>query len=287
MAISLSAERRPSVLDILFLDSDRCPKKSRQFLYKLYQSAKTARVDCTFEKSYRDCGALVVYGLGGADRFSVGMEHISMGKPLLSFDIGYWDRKLPNRKYRFSLNGLHPTQVMDGRYLGADRWFKSGLSISSIKVRRDGPILLIGNAPKSIAVGADGWTAKKSRELREVFPGKKILYRPKPKRPHEVGVIHDGLSHKPIDDAMKKVSLVVSRHSNVAVDACRIGVPVVCDDGAAACIYPEHLSDYKSQPTLEYRTEFLHRLAYWQWAAHEVDLFWGWFFGAFPEHDHR
>lgn len=287
MAINLSAERRQSDLDILFLDSERCPKKSRQFLHKLYKAAKNARVDCAIERSYRECQTLVIYGLGGDDRFSVGMNHIAKGKPLLSFDIGYWDRNLPNRKYRVSLNGLHPTQVMNGPRPKPNRWVKSGLSIDSIKIKDEGPILLIGNAPKSIAIGAEGWTAKKSIEIREAFPDKKILYRSKPNRPHELGVIHDGLSCGPIDDALKKVSLVVTRHSNVAVDACRLGVPVVCDDGAAACIYPKYLSDYKSQPTIDRRTEFLHRLAYWQWAADEVDLFWGWFFGAFPEHDHR
>lgn len=264
-------------MDILFLDSDRCPKKSRQFLHKLYQSAKNRGIDCGIQKSYTECRSLVVFGLGGADRFSVGMDHVAIGKTLLSFDIGYWDRGLLNRKYRFSLNGLHPTQIMDGENPGPDRWLKSGLSIDSVNVKPDGPILLIGNAPKSIAVGADGWTAKKSIEIRKEFPNRKILYRPKPKRPSENGVTYDGLSHKPIDDVLKKVSLVVARHSNVSVDACRMGVPVVCDDGAAACIYPKELKDYKLQPTLELRSEFLHRLAYWQWSADEVDLFWDWF----------
>lgn len=274
-------------MDILFLESKQCPPKSRRFLNALYRAAKKYGIDCALEGSYSDCKALVVYGLGGVDRFNVGMEHVANGKPLLSFDLGYWDRRLPDRKYRFSLNGMHPTQVMEGIYRGAGRWNKSRLSIQSLPINDNGPIMLVGNAPKSIAIGAENWTAKKSFEIRRVFPGRKIIYRPKPKRPREVGVSYDSSSDAPIESVLSKVSLVVCRHSNVAVDACRIGVPVVCDDGAAACIYPQRLEDCSNQPDLQTRTEFLHRLAYWQWGVDEVEAFWKWFFLSFPEYDFR
>lgn len=274
-------------MDFLFLDSKKCPNKSRRFLHALYRSAKKAGASCAIEPKYTECNALVVYGLGGADRYSVGMEHMASGKPLLSFDLGYWGRKLPHRKYRFSLNGLHPWQVMETKYPGPGRWNKSGLTIKTLPTNDSGPILLVGNAPKSIAVGAKNWTAEKSREIRRAFPGRKILYRPKPKRPHESGVVYDGVSDAPIDAALKQSALVVCRHSNVAVDACRLGIPVVCEDGAAASIYPRRLADWEEQPDLKTRTEFLHRLAYWQWGLNEVELFWGWFFNTFPAYDYR
>lgn len=274
-------------MDYLFLDSIKSPRKSRRFLQALYKSAIKTGAECAVATQYHDCKALVTYGLGGADRYKHGMAHVQKGRPLLSFDIGYWERKLPNRKYRFSLNGLHPTQVMQGEYPGDDRWQKSGLGIESIRVNAQGPIMLVGNAPKSIVIGAENWTEEKSKEIRKTFPGKQILYRPKPRRPQENGIDYDAVSTGQIDNELRRVSLVVCRHSNVAVDACRLGVPVVCDDGAAASIYPERLKDWQAQPDIAKRTEFLHRLAYWQWGVNEVELFWGWFFETFQQYDYR
>jgi len=62
----------------------------------------------------------------------------------------------------------------------------------------------------------------------------------------------------------------VCRHSNVAIDACRLGIPVVCEDGAAASIYPSRLEDEAQQPSEEARRQFLHRVAHWQWSESEI-----------------
>lgn len=231
---------------------------------------------------YKPCKVLVIYGLGGADRHTVGMDHVRNGRPLLSFDLGYWDRKLPHRKYRFSLNGLHPSQVMESPYLGAGRFLRSGLKIQAVTHPKKGPVMLVGNAPKSIAAGAGNWTAKKSQELATLFPDQEIIYRPKPKRPAEQGVKCHRVSTGDLSSELRNCSLVVCRHSNVAVDACLLGVPVVCSDGAAAAIYPSKLEDYRNQPDLKTRTEFLHKLAHWQWGTNETELFWQWLFVAFP-----
>lgn len=219
---------------------------------------------------------VVLYGLGGRDRIQYANR-----ERLIAFDAGYWDRKGPDRRYRVAIGGFHsPQHVMGGPYPGGGRWALSGMDIAPDRVG-SGPILLVGNGPKSNAVGAEGWTRDKSRELRAKFPGQKILYRPKPKRPLEQGVSHDGVASGAIDDVLRGVSLVVCRHSNVAVDACRMGVPVVCDDGAAAAIYPQRVEDAERQPSPELREEFLHRLAWWQWSAAECrsGMFWGWITG--------
>lgn len=236
-------------------------------------------------EEYRPCSTLLLFGLGGADRLPIAERHMQSGKTLVAFDLGYWDRKLPLnlRKYRVAINGFHPRNVMNGPYPGAKRWQSANLEIAPARTVI-GPIMLVGNAPKSVAVGAGDWTANKSRELRELFPEAKILYRPKPKRPHEPGVIYDEVSTGQIESELSRVSMVVCRHSNVAVDACRLGVPVVCDDGAAACIYPQQLQNYLQQPSDKERAEFLHRLGYWQWSANEAREFWQWIIKAIPLH---
>jgi hypothetical protein len=51
---------------------------------------------------------------------------------------------------------------------------------------------------------------------------------------------------------------------------------VVCEDGAAASIYPSMLARFREQPSATTRLEFLHRLAWWQWSHSESDTFWPW-----------
>jgi hypothetical protein len=88
-----------------------------------------------------------------------------------------------------------------------------------------------------------------------------------------------------IEAVLASASLVVCRHSNVAVDACRMGIPVVCNDGAAAAIYPSRLEDEAMQPSFETRAEFLRRLAWWQWSAAEMSsgAIWPWLTGVLNE----
>jgi hypothetical protein len=171
--------------------------------------------------------------------------------------------------FRVSIGGFHPKNVMEGMFHGKHRWERAGLTITQAKCK--GTIMLVGNGPKSVAVGADRWSLKKSRELKEVFPDRRVSYRPKPNRPNERSVLCDEISRGTIEQALARTSLVVCRHSNVAVDACRMGVPVVCDDGAAAAIYPKLLADYQNQPDALTRLEFLQRLAWWQWTPTEIE----------------
>jgi hypothetical protein len=255
-----------------FLSSALSHKRAQQLVEAAHAGA--SGLDARWMGEAPRAGAYVVlYGLGGIDRIGFATR-----ERLICFDAGYWNRKGPERSYRVSVGGFHcPQLVMQGPRPDGARWRSAGLAMQRLG-DPSGPILLVGNGPKSNAVGAAGWTARKSVELRQIFPGRRILYRPKPKKPLEVGVVHDGLALGGIDDALAGVSLVVCRHSNVAVDACRLGVHVVCEDGAAAAIYPQRLEEWERQPGSDLREEFLHRLAWWQWSAAECRSgeFWGW-----------
>lgn len=218
---------------------------------------------------------LMVYGLGGLDR----VQYMQRGR-VVAFDLAYWDRKGAARKYRVSINGLHcPELILRGESPSDNRWKDSGLSVS-VDRPGDGPILLIGNGPKSAAIGAGGWSQAMAKRLRSLFPDREIWYRPKPGRAGELVNCDRVRTEEPIDLVLEEVGLVVCRHSNVAVDACRMGVPVVCEDGAAACIYPT-IDRWQDQPTFAQRQEFLKHLAWWQWSPAECEtaVFWDWLKG--------
>jgi hypothetical protein len=100
--------------------------------------------------------------------------------------------------------------------------------------------------------------------------GREILWRPKGKQTP----ILSGATLKhgmPIEEALKGCSLVVCRHSNVAVDACIAGIPVECEDGAAWTLYR-----HGTTPTREQRAEFLRRLGWWNWRPSEAAQAWNW-----------
>lgn len=235
----------------------------------LAASAEAHGIDARAMQRYepRNGSTLVVYGLGGRDRLPHAQAHPGH---YIAIDAGYWNRKSEDRSYRASIDGFHcPGLIMKGEFPGAERWRAAALSITN-RSHPDGNIILVGNGPKSGAVGATGWAAEKSREIRKTFPRYRVVYRPKRHfiEPH---VECDAVAREdPIERVLELASLVVCRHSNVAVDACRMGIPAVCEDGAAAAIYPSRLEDAAKQPSEAKRIEFLQRLAWWQWSESEI-----------------
>lgn len=230
-------------------------------------------IDVQYMRQYtpRAGSVLVTYGLGGHDRLPHALEHIRSGGHVVALDAGYWDRKTEDRRYRVSIDGFHcPNRIMRGPNPGPERWNGSGLSIQNRSHPR-GDVILVGNSTKARAVGASGWTQRKSQELRKAFGlSRRVVYRPKNAQVEPGIICHGTNTTGKIEAVLDKASLVVCRHSNVAVDACRLGIPVVCEDGAAAAIYPSRIEDEAKQPSEETRREFLHRIAYWQWSESEI-----------------
>jgi hypothetical protein len=254
-------------------------KKARHMMRAVMESAKSANISAAPMERYERCKTLILYGWGGAMQQNAIRQH---NGHYVAFDLGYWERPgLELRKWRVSIDGFHcPDLIMKGPTPSASRYLQSDIIVNQDR-RKSGPVLLIGNAPKSVNAIAGNWAAKKSREIKGAFPDSKLLYRPKPRRALERGVRYDGLATGPIDQEIRRAALVVCRHSNVAVDACRLGVPVVCDDGAGAAIYPRRLEDWERQPTFSAREEFLQRLAWWQWSIKDMQAgtFWPWLEG--------
>jgi hypothetical protein len=70
-----------------------------------------------------------------------------------------------------------------------------------------------------------------------------------------------------IEQLLCGASLIVCRHSNVAIDGAIAGVPFECEDGAAAWLKPQPY-------TRENRLRFLCRLSWWQWRPDEAGEAW-------------
>lgn len=210
---------------------------------------------------------LMLYGPGSPTRLPIVRNHVARGGHVAMWDLGYWDR---SESLRLSIDTLHPS----ARHLA----MAPAHGRRSFDLREDadpdGPILLIGLGPKSVFAYDIGeylaWEKEKVQDLRRRFPGRQIVWRPKGKNAFPLMDLK--LRHgMPIEEALKGCSLLVCRHSNTSVDACIAGVPVECEDGAAAALYRDN-----SVPSVAQREDFLARLTWWNWSRHEAPAAWSW-----------
>ena len=210
---------------------------------------------------------LMVWGGGRPDRVQLLKRHRAAGGVTVAWDLAYWDRE---GAARVAVQSLHPNAAQLAMCPAGP-----GRRDFDLQEHADpsGPVLLVGLGAKSarmLDIGVLHWERKRLRDLQARFPGRTIWWRPKGK---DFIPLPDTAPRwgAPIEEALRGASLVVCRHSNVAVHACIAGVPVECEDGAAAALYRGN-----PQPTREQRAEFLRRLTWWEWRPDEAAQAWAW-----------
>jgi hypothetical protein len=196
----------------------------------------------------------MTWGLGHPQRRVWTNRHLANGGHLIGWDLAYWDRL---NKFRLTIDADHPHKLVK------DMPFTrlSGITLRD-DYNPDGPIIIVGLGRKSVAVyeGANKWQNEAVARAKRAYPRHKILVRPK------------GLK-TPIEGVLKGASLVVCRHSNVAIDACIAGIPVVCDDGIGYALYNNDITN-PIHPPKEVRYKFLANVGWWQWSPNEAGQAW-------------
>jgi hypothetical protein len=209
---------------------------------------------------------LILFGVGAEVHHRARKEQIAAGGRVLMFDLGYFDRAKVIGHVRMSINQDHPQAWLDATPPDPSRWNQVGPAL-----RQDwdpkGPIILVGLGRKSRSyLREPEWEVLEFARLQAKYPGRKVIYRPKPGHPSpRLKCPSDEAT--PIAQLLKGASLVACRHSNVAVDAVVAGVPFEAVDGAAMWLKGK---DY----TPANRLDFLRRLAWWQWRAAEANQAW-------------
>lgn len=209
---------------------------------------------------------LMVWGAGNAEIDKAIQQQLGRGRRVVSWDHGYFRRAKHGGYLRVSIDDWHPQRWIEKTIPDPARW--GGLNIRLQEVgAENGHIILVGMGPKSHKfLKSDAWESSKLMQLRQRFPGRRIVFRPKVGRPFtplQCETVADG----PIEDLLRGAALVVCRHSNVAVDAAVVGVPFECEDGAAVWL--------RDRPfTRENRLDFLRRLACWQYLPAEATAAW-------------
>jgi hypothetical protein len=238
-----------------------------RFLQMLAQSAPRHGVNCRWDYySQPFKGLLIAYGTGRPDMAKAVATHLASGQPALCWDVGYW-----GKTFRCAWNAQHPLALPEG---DASRWDSQGIALRD-DYDPEGPIVLVGLGPKSRYMGPT-WEQDALQRIRAAYPGRRVLYRPKPRRDYvQLPVDTDWTS--PIESVLRGAALVVTRHSNVGVDACIAGIPCVAEMGAPALLYGNDLTTPR-RPSPAERLDFLRRLAWLNWQDSEAqgDQLWPW-----------
>jgi hypothetical protein len=237
--------------------------RAGQALRALEHTAERACLDLTVTTTYSGHAPwLLLWGPGAPDRRDLMQRHVAAGGRAIALDLAYWNRSV---KTRLSIDTAHPQawvmrQTWPARRLAQDLPFIGNLW------KPTGPILLAGIGQKAKAqYGAvvDAWEEETIGACRVRWPHRAITVRPKPQ----------GFTGS-VEDVLRGVSLVVTWHSNIAVDAIRCGIPVICRDGAAAAVCPSEVPDEPTPLPVEVRDRFLANLAWFQWAPYEASACW-------------
>lgn len=225
------------------------------------------------EKYVGDCEILVTYGTGHPVRRPWWQKHRAAGGRCIGWDLGYWLRKEPNTfRMRATIDDDHPHAFI--RPEPPHRFDADGLRLRNV-AKKGGHVILVGLTRKAnvaFGIGPLEWERRQYKRIRELYPDRHVIFRPK--RAHDP--IPPGVRvmfKQPIEELLEGASLVVCRHSNVAVDACFAGVPVVCEDGAARALYGSDIAN-PHVPSAAERREFLRSLAWWQWKPEEAGEAW-------------
>ena len=248
--------------------------KGKKIITAMANSAKHCNIDVVITKKYKgDSDLLMIYGLGHYARGFAFKQHVQSGRHAICWDLGYFGREQTSSfPMRLSIDKAHPQHLMTR--MNIDRWERANIKLRN-DFNKDGPIVLVGTGDKERnRLGIDGpqWEMTKLYELKKIYPNKKIIYRPKGDSKEQLLDCQVASGNK-IEKVISGSSLVVVKHSNVAIDACIAGIPVSCEDGAASYLYNNDLVNPKN-PSENERYNFLCSLAYWQWRCEESKECW-------------
>lgn len=244
-------------------------RRGSAILKAMHKAAHSAGVRARYVAKFTGNAELIMtWGMGHIGRRKDLNQQIAKGGHVVGWDLGYFSR---DTYLRVTIDGDHPANVCN---MPGDRFAAHNLRLTDT-YNPDGHILLIGMGIKSRAqFGYIGPVFELTTlyKLQRDYPERKILYKPKKTDPSELKC---KAAPANIIDALDGCALVVSRHSNVSLDAALCGVPAVCDDGIGASLYGSDVRN-PTIATKAQREQLLYNAAYWQYKSTEASQAWEW-----------
>lgn len=250
----------PARTAVELLRFDPQSQRTRTLFGALAGAARAADIQLTVTEAYRGAARwLVCWGPGAPDRVGPMRQQLAAGGHVVCFDLAYWQRL---EKVRVSIDAAHPQAWVLRRTWPTSRFEADRIGVSNGWDPR-GPVIVAGIGVKATVQYGDQvalWEAAMTADAHR--RGYRVQHRPK-----------QGAS-APIEQTLRGASLCITWHSNVAVDAIRLGIPVICRDGAAAAVCPSTWTDDPQPLAVDVRDRFLANLAWFQWTPGEAPLLW-------------
>lgn len=216
----------------------------------------------------------IFYGFGGGLRRV--FEDYRRKRRAFYIDLGYWGRRKRTRwdgYHKIVLNSRHPTDYMQRRVHGPERFHQFGIPIQPWREGGDHIIVAGMSAKAAAAEGfrAEQWERTAIAKLRQLT-NRPIIYRPKPNWDGARRIDGSRMDcETPLAEALRNCHAVVTHHSNVGVDAVLAGVPVISADGVATLMGSRRLDDVLNPPMPDGREQWAADLAWTQWTMEEME----------------
>jgi hypothetical protein len=190
-------------------------------------------------------------------------------------DLGYWRRRIRTRYdgyYKFAINSRHPTEYFMNRDLPRDRLKELGVKVHPWQDRGD-YIVIAGMSEKAArAEGLDhqAWERQAFQTLQR-HSNREIIYRAKPNCCRSRPIKGARFDKKiPLPELLANAHAVVTRHSNMAVEALCAGVPAFVEAGVALPMCPQKLVHVESPIRVEGREQWAANIAWCQFSLAEM-----------------
>lgn len=218
----------------------------------------------------------VFYGLQG-NLARIFKDYVSAGKKAVYIDLGYWQRHQDGRYsgyHKLCVNSRHPTEYFQKHAHDDRRWKALGLQ-EELPWRRGEQIVIAGMSEKAARAegfSAQQWERQAVAELRK-YTQRPIVYRPKPNWPGATPINGTAFGDKtlPLQVALKDCHALVTHHSNAALEALMLGVPVFSISGVATAMGRTDLSMIETPTYPETRRQWAQDIAYTQWTLAEME----------------
>lgn len=231
---------------------------------------KFAALDgCTITDSYQgESDWLVVWGASAQVQRDAFNAHRAKGRNVMCLDMGYYSTELG--AVRMSINAPHPQELAK-----AITEPRPGFVVPALDdfYNPDGHILVAGMGTKSRqGLGMEGWNWERDqvRKLSNAYPGRRIMYRPKPRQRETIEGTIDA-SEGQIGQYLRGCSLVVVHHSNIVVDCALHGLPCVAYGGIGIIGYNSSIENPAPRLLGGARDGFLNRVAWFNWLPTEFE----------------
>lgn len=200
-------------------------------------------------------------------------EFTARGKPVVYLDLGYWQR---DTHFKVSVGARHPTTHFQKVKHSFDRFERLGVAKPKPwKINEAGHILIAALSKKAAWAEHAGEHGEFEREVVQKLRAVSsrpitIRHKTSPNASFQIPGTTMSTLREPLGSVLNGAWALVTRHSNVAVDALMAGIPCFSWYGVGSVLSSQDLEKIEAPIYPEGREQWAADVAYCQWTLDEM-----------------